>query len=65
MPSNMAANTNHTILLIEKHHVFPLNFGVIIFNVLFNINFWYQQDSNLWSKGSIGRCKWSIDGWYS
>ena len=35
--------------------MFPLKFGVIIFNVLFNVNFWYQQDSNSWSKaGSIG-----------
>ena len=59
MPSNMAANTNHTTLLKNQSAIkyppqvrFLSNFGCkIIF--MCSINFWHQQDSNSLFKGSI------------
>ena len=59
MPSNMAANTDHTTLLKNQscHKISPLNaflnFGCkIIF--MCSSNFWHQQDSNSLFKGSVG-----------
>ena len=60
MPSNMAANTNHTTLLKNQSAIkclplmrFLSNFGCkIIF--MCSVNFWHQQDSNSLFKGSIG-----------
>ena len=70
MPSNMAANTNHTTLLKNQSAIkylpymhFLSNFGCkLIFKC--SVNFWRQQDSNSLFKGSIGHvtseCKWPI-----
>ena len=60
MPSNMAANTNHTTLLKNQSAIkylpsmrFLSNLGgMIIF--MCSLNFWDQQDSNSLFKGSIG-----------
>ena len=60
MPSNMAANTNHTTSLKNQSAIkylpevrFLSNFGCkIIF--MCSDNFWHQQDSNSLFKGSIG-----------
>ena len=70
MPSNMAANTNHTTLLKNQSAIKHLpqmrsisNFGCkIIF--MCSVDFWHQQDSNSLFRGSIGHvtssCKWPI-----
>ena len=70
MPSNMAANTNHSTLLKNQSAIkylpkmrFLSNFGCkLIF--MCSVNFWHQQDSNSLFKGSIGhvtsQCKWPI-----
>ena len=61
MPSNMAANTNHTILLknqsainsVSPLNAFPLKFqSKVIF--MRSVNFWRQLDSNSLFEGSIG-----------
>ena len=70
MPSNMAANTNHTTLLKNQSAIIYLpsmrflsNFGCKISFVCSN-NFWHQQDPNSLFKGSIGHVtsysKWPI-----
>ena len=54
MPSNIAANTNHTTLLKNQSAIkylpsmhFLSNCGCkIIFIFMCSVNFWYQQDSN-------------------
>ena len=60
MPSNMAANTNHTALLKNQSALkylpymrFLSNFG---YKLIFmrSVNFWHQQDSNSLFKGSNG-----------
>ena len=60
MPSNMAANTNHTTLLKNQSAIkclpykrFLSNFGCKIIFMCF-VNFWHQQDSNSFFKGNIG-----------
>ena len=60
MPSNMAANTNHTTLLKNQSAIkyllymrFLSNFACKILFMCY-INFWHQQDSNSLFKGSIG-----------
>ena len=60
MPSNMAGNRNHTILMKIQNAIkyrpqmrFLSNFGSkIIF--MCSVNFWHQQESNSLFKGSIG-----------
>ena len=60
MPSNMAANTNHSILLKNQSAIkylpemrFLSDFGCkIIF--MCSVNFWHQQDYNSLFNGSIG-----------
>ena len=60
MPSNMAANTNHTTLLKDQSAIkylpymsFLSNYGCkIIF--MCSVTFWHQQDSSSLFKGSIG-----------
>ena len=60
MPSNMAANTNHTALLKNQSAIkylpymrFLSNFGCkIIF--MCSVNVWHQQDSNSLFKGNFG-----------
>ena len=47
MPSNEAANANHTTLL---KNAFKLK--LIIFKC--SVNFWHQQDSNSFFRGTIG-----------
>ena len=70
MPSNMAANRNHTTLLKIKvpRNIFPkcvscqISCGKKIF--MCSVNFWHQQYSNSLFKGSTGhvtsQCKWPI-----
>ena len=71
IPSNLAANTNHTTLLknskcqqnVSLKCISSQNWGVkIIF--LCSFKFWHQQDSISLFKGSIGhmtsQCKWPI-----
>ena len=60
MPSNMAANTNHTTLLKDESAIkylpymrFRSNFGCKII-VTCSVTFWHQQDSSSLFKGSIG-----------
>ena len=59
MPSNMAANANHTTLLKNQSAIkylpymsFLSNFGGKV--ILSSVNFWHQQDSNSLFNGSIG-----------
>ena len=57
MPSNIAANTNHTTLLRNQSAIsamrFLSNFGCkIIF--MCSVNVWHQQDSNSLFKGNFG-----------
>ena len=66
MPSNMAANTNHTTLLKNQSAIkyFLSNFEYkIIF--MCSVNFWHQQDYNSLFKLSIGHvtssCKRPIE----
>ena len=60
IPSNIAANTNHTTLLKNQSAIkylpyirFLSNFACKILFMCY-INFWHQQDSNSFFKGSIG-----------
>ena len=60
MPSNMAANTNHTTLLKNQSAIkylpyirFLSNFGSKIIFLRY-VNFCYQQESESLFKGSIG-----------
>ena len=53
MPSNMAANTNHTNLLKNQSAIEYLPFGCkVIF--MCSVDFWHRQDYNSLFKGSIG-----------
>ena len=61
MPSNMAANTNHTIVLKNQSATkylsdlrFLSNFGCKIISMC-SINFSHRQDANSLFKGSIGQ----------
>ena len=63
MPSNMAANTNHTTLLKNQSAIkylpymrFLSNFWCMII-FMRSVKFWHQQDSNSLFKGSIGHVK--------
>ena len=60
LPSNMAANTNHTALLKNQSALkylpymrFLSNFGCKLILMRY-VNFWHQQDSNSLFKGSNG-----------
>ena len=60
MPSNLAANTNHTALLKNQSAIkclplmrFLSNFGCKV-TFMCSVNFWHHQDSKSMLKGSIG-----------
>ena len=60
MPSNMAANTNHTTLLKNQSTIEYLPYIRFLSNVgckiifMCSVNFWHKQDYNSLFKGSIG-----------
>ena len=56
MPSNMAANTNHTTLLKNQSAIKCLSLSNFRCKIIFmcSVNFWHQQDSNSLFIGSIG-----------
>ena len=68
VPSNVAANTNHTTLSKNQSAIkylpsmrFPYNFLCkIIF--MCSVSFWHRQDSNSLFKGSIGQVTISASG---